>query len=164
MTEIEWSAPLDLSELREILNDFFPNDLRVYDSCRGRGERVFADSMRYRGYEIRNRTTKPANAPSPELVESLKSMRDHLDLARNRIRATAINFSGLDEPRSYEASYWANEADEHVKQFDAILAELEPVDPDEALIDQVLGDHGGFDARTEAMLRDAIKRVRAEKG
>lgn len=43
------------------------------------------------------------------------------------------------------------------------LADLpKPVDPDEELITQVLGDHGGFDARTETMLRDAIKRIRTQ--
>lgn len=58
-------------------------------------------------------------------------MRDHLDLARNRLRATSVNFSNLDDARQWEASAWAREADEHVRDFDAILAALnpKPVDP-----------------------------------
>jgi len=179
MTEIDWNAPL------EAVHD----DGRVVSVTKSRGwDRADADgeyrldgipesmhapyfSSTGRGddpsWRIRNRTTKPANAPSPELVDKLRSMRDHLDLARNRIRATAINFTGLDEPRSYEASYWANEADEHVRNFDAILAELEPKpDADLELAREVAESYlEAFYDRDEiaGVALAAIKRVRAEK-
>lgn len=175
MTEIDWNAPLEAyhpdGRVVEVLGGYRGYRQNIHPDPQidgGRNYMFSGDGNHFASeWRIRNRTTKPANAPSPELVDKLRSMRDHLDLARNRIRATAINFTGLDEPRSYEASYWANEADEHVRNFDAILAELEPKpDADLELAREVAESYlEAFYDRDEiaGVALAAIKRVRAEK-
>jgi len=164
MTEIDWNAPL------EAVHD----DGRVVSVTKSRGwecadadgeyrldgipESMYAPYFSSTGrgddpsWQIRNRTTKPANAPSPEFMQSVKA------LAKGALMQWS---SGV-----YH---------DHAK---AILAELEPKPDalDEEFDKWIEGYCGKFDPE-ETNIRftanemrkafkggSAIKRVRAEKG
>lgn len=72
--------------------------------------------------------TKPEQV-SPELVERLHKVREQISLAHSRLLAHAINWAGVSHARETEASEWAEETRQHLADFDAIMADMQPVDP-----------------------------------
>ena len=138
---IDWNAPLEASdEMVEAAWKAFDNSTKPapFNQMRDAVNAALA---------LRNR--QPANAPSPELVERLTQAKVLIG-ARNDNASEAVRQSNVNQA-------W------HI--LDAILAELEPTDPDLILAREVLRDHGYERDGTaeEALVRDAIKRVRSEK-
>lgn len=142
MTEIDWNAPLEAyhpdGRVVEVLGGYRGYRQNIHPDPQidgGRNYMFSGDGNHFASeWRIRNRTTKPANAPSPELVERM--------VAYCRIRA----FDG----------------DREAKEIMSEL-EPKP-DADEVLRDEICAEYGIEFLKSKEGVLAAIKRVRAEKG
>lgn len=146
---IDWNAPLDDTP-RDVWREIDvvaeytsqPSNTREWAQYSDRLRQALARAI----MQIRNRTTKPANAPSPELVEAI-------ELLREVVKRT-------DFVRDYGTGH------KTVSKVLKFLAELEPVDADVQDFWNEDASIADTDEAREAIIAFAafLKRVRAEKG